>query len=59
MPNLVVDSNEQIVYLNYVFFIIEDCFTIQAIYIATQTNKIKEFKAENVELLRILAGKQA
>ncbi|KAJ8060250.1 hypothetical protein OCU04_010594, partial [Sclerotinia nivalis] len=57
-PNLVVDPNEQTVYLNYVFFVIEDCFTIQAIYIVIQTNKIEEFKAENVELLRTLIGKQ-
>ncbi|KAJ8067598.1 hypothetical protein OCU04_004936 [Sclerotinia nivalis] len=59
MPNLAAGSNEQIVYLNYVFFIIEDRFTIQAIHIAIQTNKIEEFKAENIELFRTLAGKQA
>ncbi|KAJ8058619.1 hypothetical protein OCU04_012796 [Sclerotinia nivalis] len=58
MPNLTIGSNEQIVYLNYVFFIIEDCFIIQATHIATQTNKIEEFKAENIELLCTLAGKQ-
>ncbi|KAJ8065632.1 hypothetical protein OCU04_006307 [Sclerotinia nivalis] len=56
-PNLVVDPNKQIAYLNYIFFIIEDCFTIQVIHIATQTNKIEEFKTENVELLRTLIGK--
>ncbi|KAJ8071930.1 hypothetical protein OCU04_002234 [Sclerotinia nivalis] len=56
MPNLVANPNEQIVYLNHIFFIIEDRFTIQAIYIATQTNKIEEFKTENVEFLRTLTG---
>ncbi|KAJ8070693.1 hypothetical protein OCU04_001064, partial [Sclerotinia nivalis] len=59
MPNFVVDPNEQTIYLNYIFFIIEDCFIIQVIYIVIQTNKIEEFKTENVELLRTLTSKQA
>ncbi|KAJ8063720.1 hypothetical protein OCU04_007583, partial [Sclerotinia nivalis] len=58
MPNLVTNSNKQITYLNYIFFIIEDRFTIQTTHIVTQINKIEEFKAENIELLRTLIGKQ-
>ncbi|KAJ8063303.1 hypothetical protein OCU04_008533 [Sclerotinia nivalis] len=59
MPNLTTSLDEQTAYLNHVFFVIEDCFTIQTIYIAIQTNKIKEFKTENVRLLCILINKQA
>ncbi|KAJ8059939.1 hypothetical protein OCU04_011558 [Sclerotinia nivalis] len=58
-PNLATDPNEQTVYLNYIFFIIENRFTIQTTHIAIQTNKIEKFKTENIELLRILIGKQA
>ncbi|KAJ8063460.1 hypothetical protein OCU04_007336 [Sclerotinia nivalis] len=57
IPNLAAGSNEQTVYLNYVFSVIEDRFTIQVIHIVIQTNKIEEFKVENVELLRTLVGK--
>ncbi|KAJ8070671.1 hypothetical protein OCU04_001042 [Sclerotinia nivalis] len=53
IPNLAAGPNEQTVYLNHVFSIIEDRFTIQVTYIATQTNKIEEFKAETIQVTYI------